>query len=185
MRSLDSADRGEHAQRVISDANPQWNSMLRDTITPTMLTAGVRPNVIPAEARAILNIRLLPGDTIDALLGELTKLVNDPLVRLEVQPDGGLAAPPSSLENDFYNDIVKVAAQEFGGAPVLPYQSPWATDSAQLRLHNVQAYGLWPFPITEEDLNRMHGDDERLPIASFNKGVDLLARIVSEFAVAK
>jgi acetylornithine deacetylase/succinyl-diaminopimelate desuccinylase-like protein len=185
MRSLDTADRGEHAQRVVSDLNPQWNAMLRDTIAPTVLTAGVRPNVIPAEARAILNVRLLPGDTIDALLAELTKLVNDPQVRLEVQPDAGLAAPPSSLESDLYAAIVKVAAQEFGGAPVLPYQSPWATDSAQLRLHNVQAYGLWPFPLTEDDLKRMHGDDERIPLSSFTKGVDVEARIVVEFAVAK
>jgi acetylornithine deacetylase/succinyl-diaminopimelate desuccinylase-like protein len=185
MRSLDTADRGEHAQRVISDADPQWNAMLRDTIAPTMFTAGVRPNVIPAEARAILNIRLLPGDTIDALVGELTKLVNDPQVRLEVQPDAGLTAPPSSLESDFYAAIVKVSAQEFGGAPVLPYQSPWATDSSQLRLHNVQAYGLWPFPLADEDLKRMHGDDERIPLASFAKGVDVEARIVAEFAVAK
>jgi acetylornithine deacetylase/succinyl-diaminopimelate desuccinylase-like protein len=185
MRSLDTPDRGEHAQKVISDANPQWNSMLRDTISPTMLTAGVRPNVIPSEARATLNIRLLPGDTIDGLLAELTKLVNDPLVRLDVQPDAGLAAPPSSLESDFYAAIVKVAAQEFGGAPVLPYQSPWGTDSAQLRLHNVQAYGLWPFPLTEEDLKRMHGDDERIPLASFLKGIDVEARIVAEFVIAK
>jgi acetylornithine deacetylase/succinyl-diaminopimelate desuccinylase-like protein len=185
MRSLETADRGEHAQRVISDANPQWNAMLRDTISPTMLTAGVRPNVIPAEARATLNIRLLPGDTIDALLGELNKLVNDPLVRLEVQPDAGLAAPPSSLENDFYAAITKVAAQEFGGAPVLPYQSPWATDSAQLRLHNVQSYGLWPFPLTQDDLKRMHGDDERIPLTSFAKGIDVESRIVAEFAVSK
>jgi acetylornithine deacetylase/succinyl-diaminopimelate desuccinylase-like protein len=185
MRSLDSADRGEHAQRVISDANPQWNAMLRDTISPTILTAGVRPNVIPAEARATLNIRLLPGDTIDGLIAELNKLVNDPLVRLDVQPDAGLAAPPSSLENDFYADITKVAAQEFGGAPVLPYQSPWATDSAQLRLHNVQSYGLWPFPLTQDDLKRMHGDDERIPLASFAKGIDVESRIVAEFAVTK
>jgi acetylornithine deacetylase/succinyl-diaminopimelate desuccinylase-like protein len=185
LRSLDTADRGEHAQRVISDANPQWNSMLRDTISPTMLSAGVRPNVIPAEARATLNVRLLPGDTIDALLSELNKLVNDPLVRLEVQPDAGLAAPPSSLENDFYATIIKVAAEEFGGAPVLPYQSPWATDSAQLRLHNVQSYGLWPFPLTQEDLKRMHGEDERIPLASFVKGIDVEARIVAEFAVTK
>jgi acetylornithine deacetylase/succinyl-diaminopimelate desuccinylase-like protein len=185
MRSLDTSDRGEHAQRVLSDANPQWNAMLRDTISPTMLNAGIRANVIPSEARANLNIRLLPGDTIDALTAELTKLVNDPLVRLEVQPNAGLAAPPSSLESDFYAAIVKAAAQEFNGAPVLPYQSPWATDSSQLRLHNVQAYGLWPFPLTEEDLKRMHGDDERIPLASFAKGIDLEARIVAEFAVSK
>jgi acetylornithine deacetylase/succinyl-diaminopimelate desuccinylase-like protein len=185
MRSLETSDRGEHAQRVISDTNPQWGAMMRDSIAPTMLNAGVRPNVIPGEARAILNIRLLPGDTIDVLLGELRKLVNDPQVRLEVQPNAGLAAPPSSLESEFYASISKVAAEEFPGVPVLPYQSTWATDSAQLRLHNVQAYGLWPFPVTDEDLKRMHGDDERISIASFNKGVDVLARIVSEFAVAK
>ena len=185
MRALDTGDRGEHAARVVSDANPQWNSMLRDTISPTMLQAGVRNNVIPAEARANLNIRLLPGDTIDGLILDMQKLVNDPAVKFDVQTDAGLAAPPSSLENDFYADITKVAAQEFGGAPVLPYQSPWATDSAQLRLHNVQSYGLWPFPLTAEDLQRMHGNDERIPLASFVKGIDVEARIVAEFAVTR
>ena len=185
MRSLESSDRAEHAQRVITETNPEWGAMMRDTIAPTMLSAGVRANVIPGEARAMLNIRLLPGDTIDVLIGALTKLVNDPQVRLEVQPNAGLAAPTSSLESDFYAVINKVASQDFGGAPVLPYQSPWATDSSQLRLHNVQAYGLWPFPVTDEDLKRMHGDDERLPVASFNKGIEVLLHIVSDFAVTK
>ena len=185
IRSLDAADRGEHAQRVISDANPLWNSMLRDSIAPTILTAGVRANVIPSEARANLNIRLLPGHTIDTLLADLAKLVNDPQVRFEVQPDAGLAAPPSSLESDFYATIAKAAAQEFPNAPVLPFMSAGATDSAQLRLHNVQAYGLMPFPLTDEDFRRMHGDDERIPLASFDKGVSLIARIVAEFAVAR
>jgi acetylornithine deacetylase/succinyl-diaminopimelate desuccinylase-like protein len=182
MRALDTEDRGEHAQKVISEASPLWNSMIRDSIAPTMLSAGVRNNVIPAEARANLNIRLLPGDTIDVLLADLTKLVNDPQIKFEVQPDAGLAAPPSSLESDFYAAISKVAAAQFGNVPVLPFQSTGATDSAQLRLHSVQAYGLLPFPLAESDYQRMHGDDERLPIASFNKGIDVLARIVAEFA---
>ena len=185
MRSLDAADRGEHAQRVLSNTSPLWNAMLRDTIAPTILTAGTANNVIPGEAHANLNVRLLPGDTIEAVVRDLTKLVDDPLVKLEVKPNGGLAAPPSSLESDFYAVISKVAAQEFPGAVVLPFQSTWATDSAQLRLHNVQAYGLVPFPLTEEDLKRMHGEDERIPLAAFNKGVDVLARIVAEFAVTR
>jgi len=184
MRSMDTSDRGEHAQRVISDASPLWNSMLRDTIAPTILTAGVANNVIPAEARANLNVRLLPGDSIDALVNELNKLTNDPQVKLEVQPNAGLAAPPSSLESDFYGVITKVVTQEFGGAPALPFQSTWLTDSAQLRLHNVQAYGLVPFPLTQDDLKRMHGNDERIPLAAFDKGVDVLLKIVKEFAVA-
>ena len=185
LRSLETADRGEHAQRVISEANPEWGAMMHDTVAPTMLSAGVRANVIPGEARAVLNVRLLPGDTIDVVVGALTKLVNDPQVRFEIQPNSGLAAPNSSLESDFYGVINKVASQDFGGVPVLPYQSPWATDSSQLRLHNVQAYGLWPFPLAEEDLKRMHGDDERLPVASLNKGIQVLLHIVFEFVVNK
>lgn len=184
IRSLDTPDRGEHAARVVSETDPMWNAMMRDTIAPTMLDAGVRANVIPAEARATLNVRLLPGDTITTVIAGLTRLVNDPQIRFEVQPDAGLAAPPSSLENEFYSAIVKACAQEFGGAPVLPYLSPWATDSAQLRLHNVQAYGLWPYPLTAEDLKRVHGEDERIPLASFAKGIDLMTRIVGDFAVS-
>src|SRR5215470_5588611 len=68
IRSLDTPDRGEHAARVISEANPLWSAMIRDTISPTMLAAGVRANVIPSEARATLNVRLLPGNPISALL---------------------------------------------------------------------------------------------------------------------
>src|SRR6476660_2193737 len=70
IRSIDTPDRGEHAGRVLADANPMWNAMMRDTISPTMLTAGVRANVIPSEATATLNIRLLPGNTITALLAD-------------------------------------------------------------------------------------------------------------------
>jgi len=185
IRALDTTDRGDHAQKVISDANPLWNSMIRDSIAPTMLTAGIRNNVIPAEARANLNIRLLPGNTIDLLIADLTKLVNDPAIRFEPQADAGLAAPPSSLESDLYTTISKVLSPAFAGAPVLPFQSTGATDSAQLRLHNVQAYGVKPFSLSDEDERRMHGDDERIPLTSFAKGVEVLARIVGEFSISK
>jgi acetylornithine deacetylase/succinyl-diaminopimelate desuccinylase-like protein len=63
--------------------------------------------------------------------------------------------------------------------------STGATDSAQLRFHGVQAYGLRPFPLVEEDDRRMHGDDERLPLASLPKGIDLIVKIVAEFSVTK
>jgi acetylornithine deacetylase/succinyl-diaminopimelate desuccinylase-like protein len=184
LRVIDTPDRGEHAQRVLSDMNPMWNSMMRDTIAPTVLQAGVRSNVIPSEAHATLNVRLLPEDTIDVLLNDLNKLVNDPAVKLQVMPDAGLAAPNSSIETPFYALITKVCAKEYSGAPVLPFLSTGATDSSQLRLHNVQAYGLRPFALTEEDDSRVHGDEERLPLASFAKGVDLMVRIVTEFSVS-
>jgi len=185
MRALDTSERGDHAARWISDANPVWNSMLRDTIAPTMLQAGIRQNVVPPEARGVLNIRLLPGNMASSLLAKLQALVNDPQVQFQVQPNGGETAPSSSTMSELFNTISAEAKKEFPGAVVVPEMSTSATDSVPLRLRSVQAYGILPFPITDQDRNRMHANDERLPVDSFRKGVDFLYAIVSDFAVAK
>jgi acetylornithine deacetylase/succinyl-diaminopimelate desuccinylase-like protein len=185
LEALESPDRADHAARWVSNNNPIWNAMLRDTATPTMLQAGIRQNVVPSEARGVLNVRLLPGNQLDPLVGKLKQLVNDPQIRFETQPNGGEAAPSSSLESDLYSTIKTVSAREFAGAPVVPYMSTGATDSARLRMRSVQAYGLDPFPLTEDDLMRMHADDERIPIDSFRKGIQFLYEVVNAFAVTK
>jgi acetylornithine deacetylase/succinyl-diaminopimelate desuccinylase-like protein len=185
MRSLETSDRGEHAARWISNASPLWNSMLRDSIAPTMLQAGIRRNVVPSEARGVINIRLLPGNSLDALLAKLRQLVNDPQIRFEVEPGSGEAAPSSSLTSDLYTTIKGVVAKEFPGAPVVPFMSPGATDSMPLRMRTVAAYGVFPFPLDDEDAMRMHADDERIPVDSFHKGVEFLYNIVNDFVVAR
>ncbi|MGB6393793.1 MAG: M20/M25/M40 family metallo-hydrolase [Candidatus Acidiferrales bacterium] len=185
MRALETPDRGDHAARWLSSASPIWNSMLRDTIAPTMLRAGIRVNVVPSEARGTLNIRLLPGDLTQPLVAKLQDLVADPQIRFEVAPDGREAAPSSSVTSDLYYSIARVAARTFPGAAIVPEMSTGATDSSLLRLRSVQAYGLLPFPLEESDILRMHADDERLPLDSFRKGVDFLYGVVSDFAVAK
>jgi acetylornithine deacetylase/succinyl-diaminopimelate desuccinylase-like protein len=185
MRALDSSDRAEHAARWLSNASPYWNAMLHDTVTPTMLQAGIRANVVPSEARGVLNIRLLPGNSIDALIGKLQTLVNDPQIRFQIQPGGGQAAPSTSTTSELYAAIARAAAREFPGATVVPLMSTGATDSMPLRLRTVQAYGVFPFPLAETDSIRMHADDERIPLDSFGKGIDFLCDIVTDFAIAK
>jgi acetylornithine deacetylase/succinyl-diaminopimelate desuccinylase-like protein len=185
IRALEEPDRAEHAARWVSSANPAWNAMLRDTIVPTMLQAGIRPNVIPPEARGVVNIRLLPGNLLEPLLAKLEQTVNDPGVRFEAEPDLGPAAPSSSLTSDLYTTISRVAEQQFPGTTVLPFMSTGTTDSAWLRLRSVQTYGLLPFPLNSEDALRMHGNDERIPLDAFRKGVEFLYAIVTDFAVAK
>jgi acetylornithine deacetylase/succinyl-diaminopimelate desuccinylase-like protein len=68
---------------------------------------------------------------------------------------------------------------------VLPKLSTYATDSWPLRLRSITAYGLNPYPMSEDDLKRMHSEDERLSVDSFHKGVEFLYRIVSHFAVTQ
>lgn len=185
MRALETPDRGDHAARWLANANPTWNAMMRDTIAETMLQAGIRQNVVPGEAKGVLNMRLLPGDMADPLIAKLKQIVNDPAVRFEIEPNPGEAAPSSSLDSELYKSIARVSAKEFPGAPVIPVMSPWATDSSQLRMRSVQCYGLLPFPLTEADLDRIHGNDERIPLDSFNKGLDYLYNVVTDFVAAK
>ena len=184
MRALEQPERVDLAEKHLSDMSPMWNSMLRDSISPTMLQAGVRVNVIPSEATANLNVRMLPGHSIDELIGQFRKIVNDPQIRFQLAPDPGENAPPSDITSPLYQTIARIAPQEFPGAVALPFLSTGATDSANLRLHKVQAYGLEPFPLTEADDERMHADDERIPLDSFHKGVAFLYHVVSDFASA-
>ncbi len=185
MRALDSPVRADLAEEKVAAASPLWNSMVRDTIAPTMLQAGIRPNVVPSEAQATLNIRLLPGNSIDTLLLKFKDLVNNPRITFQADTSIGEAAPSSSLDSALFKTIQQASSEEFPEIPVIPMMSTSATDSTDLRLRNVQAYGLLPFPLTDEDALRMHADNERIPLDSFRKGVEYLYRIVADFTAEK
>lgn len=185
MRALEQPSRADLAVKHLSEESPMWNSMLRDTIAPTMLQAGVRVNVVPSEATANLNIRMLPGHSIEELMGQFTKIVNDPQIKFQLAPDGGENAPPSDLTSPLYRTIERLTAQEFPGAITVPLLGTGATDSASLRLHKVQSYGLEPFPMMEADSSRVHSDDERIPLDGFHKGVIFLYHVVVDFASTK
>jgi acetylornithine deacetylase/succinyl-diaminopimelate desuccinylase-like protein len=184
MRALETPDRGDHAARWLSNVNPRWNAMLRDTAVPTMLSAGIRPNVIPPEARAVMNVRLLPGDLTQPFLAKLSEVINDPQVRFEAEPDAAEASPSSSLTSDLYNSIARAAAQLFPGAAVVPMMSTGFTDSSYLRMRNVESYGIG-FPLTSEDEFHVHSNDERLPVSSFNQGLEFINAVVTDLAVKK
>jgi acetylornithine deacetylase/succinyl-diaminopimelate desuccinylase-like protein len=185
MRALDTPGRTELAVKRLTEVNPAWSAMLRNTIAPTMLQGGVRVNVIPSEARASLNVRLLPGELIGPVVAELEKAVSDPAIRFETDPPSRQQAPPSSIDSELFKTIESVAPKFFSGTAVLPMLSTWATDSVQLRIRNVQAYGLIPFPLTQEELARMHSDDERIPLEAFRRGIEFEFRLVEEFVKAK
>jgi acetylornithine deacetylase/succinyl-diaminopimelate desuccinylase-like protein len=150
-----------------------------------MLQAGVRVNVVPSTATANLNIRMLPGHSVEELMSQFTKIVNDPQVKFQLAPDSGENAPPSDLTTPLFHTIEKLTPQDFPGAVTLPMMGTGATDSASLRLHKVQAYGLEPFPMAEDDSSRVHADNERIPVDSFHKGVAFLYHVVSDFASSK
>lgn len=152
---------------------PVFNAVLRAGISPTMASAGIRHNVIPAEAQATLNVRTLPGESLTRLLAALKRAVADPLVEI-VATDRGINAPASSHRSPMFKAIAEAIGELRPGLVTVPYLSTGATDSARLRAAGIQAFGLLPFPLEPGDEARMHGHDERVAVPAFEFGTRLV-----------
>ena len=172
-------------QQALRTTHIRQSSMLRTSISPTILKGGFRENVIPAEAEATLDVRALPDEDIAAFVDTLKRLIDDPAV--EVLPlEGGQVrpvTPPSRLETEMFRALEAAQKRRFPTAITLPLMVTGATDSAQLRAKGVQAYGL-SLPSTEEDTRRVHGNDERLRLEGLEPFVAMVYDAVVEVAGA-
>ena len=174
MADVVSPDGGRAARgaRVLARI-PVLDAVLRNGISVTLLGGGLRTNVIPTEATATLNVRTLPGQSIDAVVRRLRAAIADPLVEVAIL-DRGADAPPSDHASPLFQAIAASAAAIDPALAVVPYLSTGATDSAQLRALGMQAFGVLPFPMDQDDEDRMHGNDERVPLASLAFGTRLV-----------
>ena len=177
----DDAERARRARATLC-ALPMYNAVLRSGISPTVIAGGKQSNVIPTEAVAYLNIRTLPGDSIDALVGRLRGLVNDPAVEITLE-SRGTDAPASDHESPMFDAIAKSVSAIDEKIVSVPYLSTGATESARLRAWGVQTFGLLPFPLDADDESRMHGHDERVPLASLEFGARVVFDIVRRMSV--
>ncbi len=170
--------RGAEVLRAI----PTLDAVLRTGISPTIVGGGIRSNVIPREAVATLNIRSLPGESIDSTVARLARAVHDPLVKFVIT-SRGKESPPMSVENEFFVAVERAAKRVDPAITVVPYLSTGATDSADLRRAGFKAYGLLPFPLEMPDEERMHGNDERLPLTAFLFGIRFVIGIAEALAL--
>jgi len=160
---------------------PSLNAILRNGISPTLIAGGIRSNVIPTEAQATLNIRTMPGESIAVVLERLRQRVGDSEVTLRVTASGE-DAPQSPIDSPLFRAIADAVSALDPRILTVPYLSTGATDSAALRLAGIPCYGILPFPLTQQDEDRMHGHDERIPLESLAFGVRLIRNIVDRMA---
>ncbi len=156
---------------------PSFGAVLRNGISPTLISGGIRSNVIPTEAAATLNIRLMPGEPVEGILGRLRAVVDDENVEFRVK-SSGLDAPASSPSAPMFQSIREAVTALAPDAITVPYLSTGATDSATLRAAGIACYGVLPFPLTQDDEDRMHGHDERLSVDALGFGLWLTMGIV-------
>src|SRR6478735_2706647 len=174
------------AQQYLRQHSPGEYSMLRTSVVPTMLKAGVGPNVIPSEAEATIDVRALPDEDVDKFFAEMTRVIADPAVKVVPVPRIRPPSPASRIDTDMYRAMEQAAKSVFPGAMVLPSMSTGASDQAQLRAKGIQSYGIGPAS-TEADATDYpaHGDVERLAESSLYPFVQYVWNVVTAVAAKK
>lgn len=186
LATSDDPGRVAAADREIS-RDPLLHAIMRNTIAPVLLNAGFRGNVIPGSAEATINFRIVPGTQIDELMDEVRKVMHDPLVTVTRAAQTGAGssnnvAPVSSTATDLYRALERNAKLVYPEALVTPYLFQAGTDAAPWRLRGVPVYGIYPYPISNEDLSRMHGNDERVAVESLRTGTEMIYKTLVDVA---
>lgn len=178
---IDSAvKKPETYQELLKDK--MKSAMLRNTVSPTVLKSGYKTNVIPAEATAELDCRLLPGVKKDEFIGLLKERMKDNTIEVGVLDWVHTDASP--YDTECFKAIAEVSEKTHPGIPVVPTVAPWFTDSHWFRDLGIVSYGFQPFRIDPEHLASVHGKDERVPLSVYKDGLkmlyDVLAKICTE-----
>ncbi len=179
---LEDPARAAAARREIMRRQPFLGSMLATSVSPTMLSAGVKVNVIPTVAEAQIDVRRLPDETREEVVERFRRIIDDPAIQIERA--GSVPRPatePSSRTSALYRAIEQTVRAEPGNPVVLPMMIMGATDGAELRSRGMGVYGIPVFPTAAAD-RRAHGNDERMAVESFARGVRLLRDVVRKVA---
>lgn len=144
---------------------------------------GSAPNVIPSGTRAVLDCRLLPGTSPEAMQAELEALIKDvPGVTLKVLQ--AFPAGVSEEDDALFDALARHAVEGRDDAVAGPVISPGYTDSILARAKGARAYGFTPFELTQEELATIHGRDERVSVKNVHRGLEVLLRSVVDVVAA-
>jgi acetylornithine deacetylase/succinyl-diaminopimelate desuccinylase-like protein len=163
---------------------PRHSSMLRTSASPNIMTGGYRFNVIPSQATATIDVRLLPDENQDAFLEQVKGVVNDPTV--DVRYPVAATRPPgmeARLDSEAFKAIEDAVKRVYDTVTV-PAMGTGATDMAQLRGKGVQCFGIGPATDTEDGPKGFgaHSDQERLLESELHRFVRFNWEVVTALA---
>jgi acetylornithine deacetylase/succinyl-diaminopimelate desuccinylase-like protein len=168
-------------------SEPRLAATLRASISPNIVQGGYRVNVIPSEAKATLDVRLMSGQDPEAFIGELRKVINDSAVRAEwIARDVRPGTPSARLDSEVFK-ILESAFARLYDTTVLPTMSTGATDMAYLREKGIQCYGVGPALDAEDGPKGFgaHSDQERILESELHKFVRFHYEVVRDLARAQ
>jgi acetylornithine deacetylase/succinyl-diaminopimelate desuccinylase-like protein len=167
-------------------SDPAKAAVLHATASATIVNGGYRFNVIPSEAKAQLDLRLLPDDDPNAVLESIRQAVNDPSVTVAFAPRDSRPPGTTRLDTEAFKAIEGAVRREYS-TPTIPYMSNGASDMAYLRAKGVQCYGIGP-AIDAEDAAKgfgSHSDQERILESELHRFVRFTWDVVTQLAARR
>ena len=150
--------------------NPTTAASLHTTTAPTIISGGVKLNVLPQTASAIVNYRIHPRDSVEGVVERARRLINDERVEVEVL-SASEPSPRASQASVEYEAIEASIADVFGPISIAPSLTLQGTDTKHFTAIAENNYRFTPFIYEPDDLKRMHGDDERIRIIDLQRGI--------------
>lgn len=170
------ADGNRDAMKRVAQASPPLNAMMRTTCVATQLEGGHATNALPQLAAANVNCRLLPDDSVEHVIQELTKVIADDQVKVSVAVFEG-ASPASPLRPDIMKVFTRITDTMWPGVIAVPSMAVGGSDGRYLRIAGIPTYGVQGF-FQDRDDTRAHGRDERMLVRSFYEGQTFLYEFV-------
>jgi carboxypeptidase PM20D1 len=146
--------------------DPLTDAIIRTKISPTIINGGLKSNVLPKEATVILNVRILPGDSIASVVEHIRKTINDPSVEISVMEDPTEASPVTSHQSLEFAALSKTIRGIYPTAIVSPALMPAGTDSKHFIPLSHNLFRFSPFCVHKDEGGRIHNTDERISIAA-------------------
>ncbi|MDP4185945.1 MAG: M20 family peptidase [Bacteroidota bacterium] len=151
---------------------PSGNALVSTTAAPTIFQSGEKENMLPVSARAVINFRLLPGDTPGLILDRVRRSIHDHRVSARLIGKGGSASPVSPVNTDAFNLIHRTIRQTFDNTLVMPALMLALSDSRSYAGVSDNIYRFAPYQMGNKDMERIHGNNERIYIADYKKMIE-------------
>lgn len=164
--------------------SPVMNAFMRTTTAPTIIQGGSKENVLPPEVMAIINFRILPGDSREDIVAHIQSVVRDDRVQIEPFMDqASEASIVSPSEGPQFEVIARTVREVVPDVVTTPYLVLGATDSRYFTKISPNVYRFAPMTIHNEDLKRMHGTNERLGTKAYGTMIRFYHRLLENAAM--
>lgn len=164
----------------VYEKSPSGAALVHTTQTATVFNSGIKDNIVPKRAKAVVNYRLLPGDEPQAILERAVKVIDDTNIRVVIHEGfAESASPVSPFDNEQFEMLAASIKAVNPDVLISPYLVLGATDGRYYYTISPNVYRFSPVPLQQEDLQRIHGVNERISVEGFQKSVSFYATLIS------